>query len=310
VFVDKIGFHEAKILAVKRTDDGSARYRVHYSGWNSRYDEDLDPSILYPYNESNLLIFLERNADAKVSASRFAAARRSSSSKTLGAAEKRSVQRRARKRSLSDSQADDASDGRKTSESSRRGAGARRKRGRLVGMSESGAQSTSHAASSIAFSAPEPTLKIMENNEFVTLPRPSSERIVDILDDYGRASFTGVIAHDQITGEAIRGIRDYFDQVLSVTLLYSAERARLGEQVRAWKEKQSLCTVFGVEHLCRLFVKLPKLLANSLAPHDEKIFGDKVSDLCAYIARNHEKYFTNDYASDVSDVTENDADAE
>nr|XP_023910880.1 protein MRG1-like isoform X2 [Quercus suber]POF12210.1 protein mrg1 [Quercus suber] len=58
-------------------------------------------------------------------------------------------------------------------------------------------------------------------------------------------------------GEILKGLRCYFDKALPAILLYKSER---------WQYKKAISvdvspsTVYGAEHLLRLFVKLPELL--------------------------------------------------
>ncbi|KAF5451293.1 hypothetical protein F2P56_026410 [Juglans regia] len=59
-------------------------------------------------------------------------------------------------------------------------------------------------------------------------------------------------------GEILKGIRCYFDKALPVMLLYKKERKQYHEAV---VDNVSPSTIYGAEHLLRLFVKLPELLA-------------------------------------------------
>ncbi|KAL5216648.1 hypothetical protein ABZP36_008049 [Zizania latifolia] len=59
--------------------------------------------------------------------------------------------------------------------------------------------------------------------------------------------------------EILKGLRCYYDKALPAMLLYKKERQQYGEEV---KGDVSPSTVYGAEHLLRLFAKLPDLLAS------------------------------------------------
>ncbi|KAL0017478.1 hypothetical protein SO802_004547 [Lithocarpus litseifolius] len=58
-------------------------------------------------------------------------------------------------------------------------------------------------------------------------------------------------------GEILKGLRCYFDKALPAILLYKSERWQYKEAISV---DVSPSTVYGAEHLLRLFVKLPELL--------------------------------------------------
>ncbi|CAH2076266.1 unnamed protein product [Thlaspi arvense] len=59
-------------------------------------------------------------------------------------------------------------------------------------------------------------------------------------------------------GEILKGIRCYFDKALPMMLLYDKERRQYEEAIA---DDISPSTVYGAEHLLRLFVKLPELFS-------------------------------------------------
>ncbi|XP_051117476.1 protein MRG1 isoform X2 [Andrographis paniculata] len=96
---------------------------------------------------------------------------------------------------------------------------------------------------------------ITQQNKLVKLPR--SPNVDDILAKYlEHRSKKGMMA-DSIK-EILNGLRSYFDKALPVNLLYKKERQQYREAV---SDNVSPSTVYGAEHLLRLFVKLPELLA-------------------------------------------------
>ncbi|KAL3583778.1 hypothetical protein D5086_014839 [Populus alba] len=97
---------------------------------------------------------------------------------------------------------------------------------------------------------------VTQQDKLVKLPR--SPNVDDILTKYLEymSKKDGMIT-DSI-GEILKGIRCYFDKALPVMLLYKKERQQYHDTV---KTDVSPSTIYGAEHLLRLFVKLPELLA-------------------------------------------------
>ncbi|KAK3007700.1 hypothetical protein RJ639_013309 [Escallonia herrerae] len=60
--------------------------------------------------------------------------------------------------------------------------------------------------------------------------------------------------------EILNGLRCYFDKALPAMLLYKSERQQYQEAIA---DDVSPSTVYGAEHLLRLFVKLPEMLGQA-----------------------------------------------
>merc|ERR1711933_109139 len=98
--------------------------------------------------------------------------------------------------------------------------------------------------------------------------------------------------------EISRGIKDYFNQALQVTLLYKLER-RQYQQIVAKYNHLSMDQIYGVEHLCRLFVKLPQLLSpNDLDRDTRKILSQQISFMIEFLLSPQNKYFNTKYIND------------
>ncbi|KAG5528601.1 hypothetical protein RHGRI_029329 [Rhododendron griersonianum] len=106
------------------------------------------------------------------------------------------------------------------------------------------------------------TLKkqLVDDWEFIT-----QQDKVDGCDEFRRTgsvqgfaiTFNFIVMTDSV-GEILNGLRSYFDKALAVILLYKKERQQYNDAVA---DNVSPSTVYGAEHLLRLFVKLPELLA-------------------------------------------------
>ncbi|KAK3231299.1 hypothetical protein Dsin_003180 [Dipteronia sinensis] len=111
-----------------------------------------------------------------------------------------------------------------------------------------------------------PTLKkqLVEDCESIThlgklvkLPRsPNVDEILNKYCDY-RSKKDGLRADS--TEEIVKGLQCYFDKALPVMLLYKNERQQYEDTVAAG---HSPSTIYGAEHLLRLFVKLPEFLVH------------------------------------------------
>uniref|UniRef100_A0A1J3H2E7 NuA4 complex subunit EAF3-like protein n=1 Tax=Noccaea caerulescens TaxID=107243 RepID=A0A1J3H2E7_NOCCA len=96
----------------------------------------------------------------------------------------------------------------------------------------------------------------MQKDKVLKLPR--SPNVDEILSKYLelRTKKDGMLTDS--VGEILKGIRCYFDKALPVLLLYKKERRQYQEAV---VDDISPSTVYGAEHLLRLFVKLPELFS-------------------------------------------------
>ena len=114
--------------------------------------------------------------------------------------------------------------------------------------------------------------QITKHNKLMSLPRGNGERVIDVLRDYEEYANQGDGQNGDnsntnnnnnannkqhqkdVIAEIVRGLRDYFDQALEVTLLYKFERPQLNDLI-AHRKDLSMSQIYGVEHLCRLFGK-------------------------------------------------------
>ncbi|CAN1815117.1 Protein MRG1 [Linum perenne] len=99
---------------------------------------------------------------------------------------------------------------------------------------------------------------VTQQEKLVKLPR--SPTVDDILAKYleYKSKKEGVMTDS--TGEVLKGLRCYFDKALPVMLLYKNERQQYQNAV---KEDVSPSTIYGAEHLLRLFGMLLDSLSHS-----------------------------------------------
>ncbi|KAG2437743.1 hypothetical protein HYH02_011119 [Chlamydomonas schloesseri] len=96
------------------------------------------------------------------------------------------------------------------------------------------------------------------------VPLPRSPCVADLLRRYAEhTSEVAAAAHVSqagagIAAEVATGLRGYFDKALMAVLLYRSERP---QAMALLADGRLPSSVYGAEHLLRLFVKLPELLA-------------------------------------------------
>ncbi|XP_024962696.1 protein MRG1-like isoform X2 [Cynara cardunculus var. scolymus] len=135
---------------------------------------------------------------------------------------------------------------------------------------------------------------VNEQDKLVKLPR--SPNVDDILDSYleYRSKKDGMMT-DSI-GEILKGLRCYFDRALPVILLYDKERQQYRESVA---DDASPSSIYGAEHLLRLFVKLPELLPYLNIEEDLVMrLQQKFLDFLRFLQKKQTSFFISSYDDD------------
>ncbi|XP_058221136.1 protein MRG1-like isoform X3 [Rhododendron vialii] len=133
--------------------------------------------------------------------------------------------------------------------------------------------------------------KIDSVEKLVRLPR--NPNVDDILKKYldHRLKKDGAIA-DSIE-EILNGLRCYFDKALPAMLLYKSERQQYQD---ATADHVSPSTVYGAEHLLRLFVKLPEMLYYANIEEETlKELQQKLLDFLKFLQKNQSSFFLSTY---------------
>ncbi|KAE8904817.1 hypothetical protein PF005_g10790 [Phytophthora fragariae] len=94
----------------------------------------------------------------------------------------------------------------------------------------------------------------------------------------------------------MQGVQSYFDRALSSILLYRMERRQYQELRQKQSEEVPLSQIYGAEHLIRLFVRLPVLLAGSnIAPRELQQIQARLNDFLKFIQKNSAAWFVTEY---------------
>ncbi|XP_057974183.1 protein MRG1-like isoform X4 [Malania oleifera] len=144
------------------------------------------------------------------------------------------------------------------------------------------------------------TLKkqLIDDCEYIThlgklVKIPRSPNVDDILNKYldYRLKKDGEIADS--VGEVLKGLRCYFDKALPAMLLYKSEREQYQEAI---SDHVSPSTVYGAEHLLRLFVKLPELLFYANIEGETLTeLKQKLLDFLKFLQKNRSAFFLSAY---------------
>ncbi|KAL0461820.1 UNVERIFIED_CONTAM: protein MRG1 [Sesamum latifolium] len=132
---------------------------------------------------------------------------------------------------------------------------------------------------------------ITQQNKLVKLPRsPSVDEILTKYLEY-RSKKDGMMT--DAVGEILNGLRSYFDKALPTILLYKKERQQYREAI---SDNVSPSSVYGAEHLLRLFVKLPELLGYVKIEEETLIrLQQKLLEFLKFLQNNQSTFFLASY---------------
>ncbi|KAK4426396.1 protein MRG1 [Sesamum alatum] len=245
------------------------RYFVHYLGWNKNWDEWVGMDRLMKHTEEN--IQKQQALDKKAGVDKNTKSGRSAQTKPKGSADAK-VDKEEAKYIVAK--------------------GKKRK-------TDSGIEDNPATEKLIKIQIP-PNLKkqlvddweyITQQNKLVKLPRSPS--VDDILTKYleYRSKKDGMMT--DAVGEILNGLRSYFDKALPVILLYKKERQQYREAI---SDNVSPSSVYGAEHLLRLFVKLPELLGYVRIEEETLIrLQQKLLEFLKFLQNNQSTFFLASY---------------
>ncbi|CAK7894484.1 chromatin modification-related protein Eaf3p [[Candida] anglica] len=91
--------------------------------------------------------------------------------------------------------------------------------------------------------------------------------------------------------EIVTGLETYFNQALGLTLLYKFERLQYLKLLKGRHEGESVASIYGMEHLLRLFTILPGLIAQTtMDPVSIKALTAECDRVLQFIDDNMAKY--------------------
>ncbi|KAK6257271.1 hypothetical protein QUC31_000730 [Theobroma cacao] len=271
--------YEAKVLKFDNRNNGW-HYFVHYLGWNKNWDEWVAVDRLMKFTEEN-----RQKQEAL--------------NKTL--AEEKKVEFHTSKRGT----------GRVFHFKLKHPKGGRGKKRKNDSISKE--KSAVPSEKIVSIQLPLTLRKQLVNDcEFIThlgklvkLPRiPTVEDILKMYLDYrSKKDGTNACSVTDSVQEIFKGIRVYFNKALPVMLLYKSERQQYDDTIT-----EDICpsTVYGAEHLLRLFVKLPELLVRADIEEETLLeLQQKLVDFLKFLQKNQNTLFLSTYhvAEDVETST-------
>ncbi|XP_057806726.1 protein MRG1 [Salvia miltiorrhiza] len=245
------------------------RYFLHYLGWNKNWDEWVGMDRLMKYTEENIM--KQQALDKKAGVDKNTKSGRSAQAKPKSSADAKMDKEEAKTTATK---------------------GKKRK-------ADSGIEDNPATEKLIKIQIP-PSLKkrlvddwefITQQNKLVKLPR--SPNVDDILTKYleHRSKKDGMMT--DVVGEILNGLRCYFDKALPAILLYKKERLQYREAV---SDNTSPSTIYGAEHLLRLFVKLPELLAYVKIDEETLIrLQQRLLEFLKFVQNNESAFFLSAY---------------
>lgn len=252
-------WYHAKVVQIDYTRK-ARRYRVHYCGWSKKWDEWLGEDHLMMASDENVqkvqCLLNRKNEHGNTSK-----AGRASQNK-----HKNSTVVRGKKRKYDSS------------------------------VKEENVESLEKL---VDLQIP-PTLKkqLIDDCEFIThlgklVYLPRSPNVEDILKKYKQYKLRKDNLVSKSDEEIMQGLRCYFDKALPVMLLYKSERQQYYDATRNIVPPSK---VYGAEHLLRLFVKLPELLA--YVNIEEETLSEllqKLLDFLKFLQKNQNVFFLSTY---------------
>ncbi|KZS95179.1 MRG-domain-containing protein [Sistotremastrum niveocremeum HHB9708] len=271
--------YEAKVLKSEdhpdphpKTGSIGPHYLVHYKGWKQTWDEWVPPARLLKWNETNLA--LQKNLQANVA--------KPSAKSTKH-------------------------DGKQSERRKGDGTGSRGvKRGRDEDDNSRKPDLKFNIPEPLKVLLVDDWEAVTKNSQLVTLPRnPNVETLLDRYKSY-IMNLAKPPPFPQVLPQIISGLQAYFDKSLGANLLYRFERAQYAEvrkryitgpDVQVGTEPE-MSSIYGAEHLLRMIVSLPGIVASStLDGESVSILREYIIELLNFMAQEKENIFQVEYDS-------------
>lgn len=274
-------FYDAVVLAAEMRclSKGSLEeqaYKVHYQGWNRKWDQWVRADRCIEKDAAGLATQAAAAAELKARKEREIA---------VAAAKKSKVSNRKRKidvrKDIDDGVAGGGGDG--------------------GGGDDEGGSGSSSSSISAGSGQPEVELPlnmglglkkllvedwehVVQDQKIIRLPRECSVQVVlDQFVESKRKSRTtaGVAVYQEI----VAGLKEYFNRCLPKLLLYRLERIQYDAMSAIHVDGAAPSSIYGAEHLLRLFIKLPQLLGRlHLAPDASEPLQIRLNEVLKFLA--------------------------
>ncbi|KAI0393205.1 MRG-domain-containing protein [Xylariaceae sp. FL0594] len=291
--------YEAKIMEVKiepgkKPED--AQFRIHYKGWKASWDDWVTHDRIRKFTEDNKQLANQLAAQARMRVPGPKGGAKKTGAKAAG----------------SEMSSARGSEERAAASTSFAGRGPRRGRDYDLETEEA-----FHARPSIKLIVPDALKALLvddwenvtKNTQLVPLPHPKP--VTKILEDYSAYEMPKRPAgssHGDILEETLSGLKEYFDKALGRILLYKFERPQYAEVYKKCNSSDPefqgkfASDIYGAEHLCRLIVSLPELIAQTnMDQQSVNRLREEIVKFCAWLSKNATEYFVSSYETPSSD---------
>lgn len=287
--------YEAKVLDTRPTEDGSSwQCKIHYKGWKATWDDWVPQDRVMKFNEDNKELAAQLHQEMKKLNQKPKSAT-SAGGKKLGG-----------RTNGSDFGSGRGSEERHASVAAQGGGRGGPRRNRDYDLEQ---EENFHNRPSINLVIPDHIKAILVDDwENVTknqqlVPLPHKKPVDQILNDwleFEKPKRPVGSAQADILEEIVAGLKEYFERCLGRILLYRFERQQYTDFRQLWDSDACPQTcasdTYGAEHLCRLLVTLPELIAQTnMDLQSVNRLREELSKLTSWIGKNAKDYFVNEY---------------
>ncbi|KAL8763249.1 MAG: hypothetical protein Q9184_000889 [Pyrenodesmia sp. 2 TL-2023] len=155
--------------------------------------------------------------------------------------------------------------------------------------------------------------EVTKNLALVPLPaqKPVNMILRDYVEEEKPKRFPGSADMDLLE-EVVAGMKEYFDVALGRMLLYRFERQQYldvrkawGEQKGEWKGKMGPADTYGAEHLCRMIVNMPEIIAQTnMDGQSVNRLREEMTKFLHWLNKNTKTYFLAKYETADQDYIE------
>ncbi|RAL40749.1 unnamed protein product [Cuscuta campestris] len=285
-----LAYHGPRIYKAKvqksELRENEWRYFVHYLGWNKNWDEWVGTDRLMKFTDENIM--KQQELDKKQGVEKNPKLGRSSQTKPRNLADLRVEKDDTKNNDLN-------VDKEETKTNVAKG-----KKRKADSAAEDNAATEKHIKIQIPSNLKKQLVDdwefISKKNLLVKLPRSPS--VDNILTKYLELRSKKDVTMADSVGEILNGIRSYFDKALPVILLYKKERQQYHDVLS--DKNVSPSSVYGAEHLLRLFVKLPELLACVKIEEETLTSLQQILlDFLKFLQKNQNTYFLSSYGGSI-----------
>ncbi|KAF5369210.1 hypothetical protein D9757_010035 [Collybiopsis confluens] len=138
---------------------------------------------------------------------------------------------------------------------------------------------------------------VTKNHQLVTIPRsPTVREILNQFEEHVKVTTTSLPTPSLLIHTICSGLQIYFDRSCGVSLLYRFERAQYAEVKIEESSDVEMSSIYGGEHLLRMLVSLPQMVANSQMDTESiSLVREYVNELLRYLEIHKDSIFQREY---------------